>query len=159
MLLLILQVGGDRYAIDAERIVEVLPMVRIKPFPQASKGIAGLIDYRGGSVPVTDLSQCLYGRPANHRLSTRLIIVRHAAGESGMAALIVERATETIRHDPQECAPRPFGAGHAPHLGPVIGDAKGLIQRIDVTQLLAQCLSHHPSSSPAERTWTASPTF
>jgi len=75
MLFFLLRLDDDRYALDAGRIVEILPLVTVKRIPQAAAGIAGIIDYHGTPVPLVDLNQLALGRPARRRLDTRIVIV------------------------------------------------------------------------------------
>ena len=69
MLFLLLEIGSDRYALEADRIVEVLPLVAMKGIPHAARGVAGAFDYHGTAVPVIDLSELALGRaaPSRHR--------------------------------------------------------------------------------------------
>ena len=74
MLFFYVQTGSDRYALEAERITEVLPLVGLKKSIRAPPGIAGMLNYHGEFVPVIDLSELALGRPAPPRLSTRIIL-------------------------------------------------------------------------------------
>ena len=47
MLFLLFQLGKDRYALEASRVVEVVPLLALKQLPQAPKGVAGIFNYRG----------------------------------------------------------------------------------------------------------------
>src|SRR5512137_142351 len=76
MLFLLFQLGKDRYALESSRVVEVLPYVQIKAVPDAPRGVAGLIAYRGQAVPVVDLSMLILGVPAPALLSTRIIVTQ-----------------------------------------------------------------------------------
>jgi chemotaxis-related protein WspB len=149
MLLLILQVAGDRYALDAREIVEVLPMVAINPLPLSADGVAGVIDYRGASVPVVDLSQSLYGHPTQSRLSTRIVIVGHPDGRSRLVALLVERATETMRRETTDFMETGVSSG-APtaRLASVTRDTHGLVQWFDLARLFA---GHDEAVPPTPR--------
>ena len=140
MLFLTFTLGADRYALDATAIVEVLPLVGIKRVPHAPAGVAGLMNYRGTAVPVVDLSALCLGVPASPAVSTRLILVRYptARGESRVLGLIAERATDLVRREPGEFGPPPVDAPGARYLGPVATDARGVIQRVDVTALLRE---------------------
>ena len=93
MLFLVFQPGAHRYAIDASQIAEVLPLVTIKTIARAPEEVAGIFVYRGAPVPVLDLSQLFEGRPAERRLSTRIIIVRctGGSGDTRVLGLIAER--------------------------------------------------------------------
>jgi chemotaxis-related protein WspB len=138
MLFLLFRLGEDRYAIEAGRIGEVLPMVRIKALPGAPRGVAGLIDHRGGPVPVIDLSALAQGRPAASRLSTRIVLLRDGTpdGTPRWLGLILEHATETLRCEPGDFVDAGVG-GEAPLLGPVRPDPDGMIQWIDPRALLS----------------------
>lgn len=138
MLFLLFQLGEDRYALEAGQVTEVLPLVSLKQIPQAPPAVAGVFDFRGQPVPVVDLSHMALGRPAHRRLSTRIILVHYsdAQGEPRLLGLIAERVTETIRRDPSDFVTTGVALDAAPYLGPVARDARGLIQRVEVAQLL-----------------------
>jgi chemotaxis-related protein WspB len=123
MLFLQFQIGDDGFALAADQIVEILPLVALKKVRHAPDAVAGSFDYRGRFVPVVDLCQLELGRPARRRLSTRIIVTHLANDESGLIGLIAENATETLRRDPSDFAP--FAAG-----------LRGLVQRADVENLL-----------------------
>lgn len=139
MLFVLVQLGPDRYALPARDIVEVLPLVALKALPGAPRGVAGLLDYRGAAVPVIDLSALALGIPARPRVSTRLLIVRYATsrGDEQFLGLIAERTTETLRRDPADFRPAEV-ATEARYLGPVVTDAHGLIQWVEVPALLTE---------------------
>src|SRR6187551_1705243 len=101
MLFLLFELGADRYALDVDRVLEVLPLVRIKTIPRSSPGVAGIFNYRGAPVPAIDLSALLTGRPAPVLLSTRLILVRYpdSRGIDRTLGLVAERATEMLRQE------------------------------------------------------------
>jgi chemotaxis-related protein WspB len=138
MLFLSFRIGKDRYAIDVAGISEVLPVIEIKALPRALAGIAGVMNYRGAPVPVVDLSSLMLGHLARPRLSTRIVVVQYSAGDGvpHHLGLIAEHATQTIRCDPADFTPSGVTNRDTPYLGPVIADAEGLIQRVEVSQLI-----------------------
>jgi chemotaxis-related protein WspB len=138
MLFLIFELGKDRYALDARQIAEVLPLVGVKQIPRAPQAMTGLFNYRGAPVPVIDLSQLTLGRPSARRLSTRLVLVHYPdeTGRTHLLGLVAERATQTARHEASDFVPSGVTNAGAPYLGPVITDARGLLQWIDVRTLL-----------------------
>jgi chemotaxis-related protein WspB len=142
VLFLLFDLGRDRYALDAAQVAEVLPMVAVKEIPQAPASVAGAFSYRGAPVPAIDLSQLALGRPARRRMSTRIILVHYDAGRVGrrLLGLIAEQVTGTMRRDPGEFVPSGVSGGPAPYLGPVVSDASGLIQRIELQELLPAAL-------------------
>jgi chemotaxis-related protein WspB len=138
MLFLLFHLGKDRYALDASQVAEILPLVDIKQLPHAPLGVAGVFDCRGLPVPVLDLSQIALGRPAPRRLSTRLIVVRYPdeRGETHLLGLIAERVTATLRREPSDFVDSGITNARTPYLGKVTVAERGLVQRIDVGELL-----------------------
>jgi len=136
MLFLIFQLERERYALEAAQIVEVLPLVRVKKIPQAPIGVAGVFDYRGAPVPLVDLSQLALGRAAEARLSTRIVLIKHPEVSGGRIGLIVEKVTGTLRRELSEFIASGMHHAATPFLGPVAIDARGMVQRIELDQLL-----------------------
>ena len=138
MLFLLFQLAADRYALPARDVLEVLPMVTLKALPGAPVGIAGLMDYRGTPVPVVDVSALALGRPAAARVSTRLLMVRYTApgGEEKPLGLLAEHATEMMNRAPSDFQPAGVGSKETRYLGPVASDPRGLIQRVEIAELL-----------------------
>jgi len=138
MLFLLFELGKDRYALDVRQIAEVLPLVGVKEIPQAPPAIAGLFNYRGAAVPVIDLSELTMGRPSVQRLSTRIVLVHYPddAGRTRLLGLIAEKATQTARHEPGDFLASGVDNAATPYLGPVVADAGGLLQWVDVGTLL-----------------------
>jgi chemotaxis-related protein WspB len=138
MLFFLFRLGDDRYALEARRIAEILPLVAVKRIPRAPASVVGVIDYHGTPVPLIDLSQLALDRPALWRLGTRIILVNYPDqdGVSHLLGLLAEWATETMRRDPADFVASGIGNDAAPYLGPVAADATGLIQWIEVEKLL-----------------------
>jgi chemotaxis-related protein WspB len=138
MLFLLFRLGKDRYALPARDVVEVLPMLEVKQIPQAPLAVRGAFDFRGRPVPLVDLSQLAYGRPAREQLSTRIVLVEHPDGHGGqrLLGLLAEQVTETLRRNPEDFRDAGVEVADAPWLGPVASDEGGLVQRVDVAQLL-----------------------
>jgi chemotaxis-related protein WspB len=134
MLFLTFRIGDENYALDTAEICEILPLLRITRVPQAPSGVAGLINYRGRSVPVVDLRELVLGEPARPHISTRLILVRH--GEH-LLGLIAEQATEMIRREQASFADSGVRSDTAPYLGPVTQDGDRLIRWFEVQKLPA----------------------
>jgi chemotaxis-related protein WspB len=134
------QLGKERYALEASRVVEVAPLLALKRLPQAPKGVAGIFNYRGRPVPALDLSELALGVPSSERLSTRIIVVNYqtANGSSHLLGLIAEHATEMLRKDPKEFVEPGLKIDAAPYLGPVLIDSRGAIQWLDTQRLLSE---------------------
>ena len=156
MLFLLFQIGPDRYALPARDVVEVLPLVAVKGLPGAPRGVAGLIDYRGAAVPAIDLGALASGRPAAWRVSTRVFMVNYpfttasGASDTRLLGLIAEHATEMIRRESDAFQPSGVRTDGTRYLGPVTSDSGGLIQRVEIAQLLDDPLRAALFSKEAE---------
>jgi chemotaxis-related protein WspB len=139
MLFLLIRLGNERYALDASQMVEVLPLLNIRIIPQSPPEISGIIDYRGASMPVIDLSRLLLQRPASSKLSTRILVTQYLdeQGATHLLGLIAENATGMTRREPSEFIPAGVSSSETPYLGPVaIDSACEILQWINVASLL-----------------------
>jgi len=138
MVYLLFQIGADRYALEAAGIAAVEPLVRLKRIPQAAAGVAGVADYHGQPLPVVDLSAMALGEPSKESLSTRLVLVHYRCpdGEERLLGLLAEKATETARYKNGDFQDPGVAADGSPYLGPVVHDARGIVQRVEVARLL-----------------------
>jgi chemotaxis-related protein WspB len=143
MLFVLFHLGPERYALEARRVVEVLPLVAVKQLPHAPFGVAGIFLYRGRPVPALDLCLLILGRPAVEHLSTRIIIINQATadGAERQVGLIAERVTETIQRTEKDFVSTEVRLGADSFLGPMLTDPKnphGVIQMILPEKLLAE---------------------
>jgi chemotaxis-related protein WspB len=138
MLFLLFRLGKDRYAIEARRVVEVLPLLASKQIPQAPPAVRGAFDFRGVPVPLIDMTQLALGHPARENLSTRIVLVRHPDGRGGerLIGLLAEHVTETMRREPGDFRDSGVELPEAAWLGPVTPHEGALVQWIQVEQLL-----------------------
>lgn len=140
MTFLLFKIGADRYALEAMRIIEVLPILDLKAIPGTDRALVGVLNYHGEPVPVVDLSLMATGRPAARMVSTRLVVLRFAVGgEEKRLGVLVESATETIRLPEDDFVDS--GISGAPFLGRIYskgGAERGIIQWIEIEQLLSQ---------------------
>ncbi len=135
MLHLVFRLDGEAYALDASRIVEILPLVNTLKAARPSAGGVGAINYRGLIVPVIDLVAITLGRAFQAQLSTRIVVARR--GQSGaLVGLIVENATEIQRIAPADFATNSLADQGVNHLGPIAIGPRGPIQRIELDRLL-----------------------
>jgi chemotaxis-related protein WspB len=140
VLFLLFQLGKDRYALEAGRVLEVLPLLELKRLPGAPRGVAGIFNYRGRPVPAVDLSELTLGQAANERLSTRIIVVNYPdeTGKFQPLGLIAEHATEIIRRESREFIETGLKLGAPGYLGPVLMDGRGPIQWVREQRLLPE---------------------
>ncbi len=150
MLFVLFHLGQERYALEAARVVEVVPLLALKRFPQSPRGVAGVFIYRGRPVPAIDLCELTVGRPAHENFSTRIILINHGknSGEQQLVGLIAERVTETLRREESEFLDPGVQLASSPFLGPVLMDGRGVVQVINPERLMVEGLALLVSGQP-----------
>lgn len=138
MLLLTFQAAGQRYAVDAARVVEVVPRVRTRPLPHAPAHLTGVFEYRGEVVSVVDLGTLLGSSAAPDRLSTRIVLVDRGgdARRRELLGLVAEHVDDLASVDPAAFAPLPATIPDAPYLGGIAEIASGMVQILLVDKVL-----------------------
>ncbi len=142
MLMLLLHIGKDVYAVDCDRVVEVVPLVVLKGIPHAPTHLAGVFDYRGRIVPVVDLCVILARRPCAIRLSSRIVLVTApvAGGGNDLVGLLAERVTETVKKEPGDFARLRDELDVMPYLGGISTGPGGMIQELLIDNVLANAV-------------------
>ena len=150
MLFLLFQLGQSRYALEASRVVEVVPLLGLQQLPQAPKGVAGIFNYRGRPVPAVDLGSLTLGQPASERFSTRIIIINYPDenGTNHLVGLIAEKATDMLRKDAKDFVVPGANLGTAPYLGPILMEGSSSIRLIYEQRLLPEPVRHLLFSQP-----------
>jgi len=137
MLLVMFKAAGARHAIPARDVEEIAPLVRLAPLPGAPDYLAGLMNHRGASLPVADLTFLLTGRPSRCFASTRIVIASAAPGLK--AGFMVERAMRTLEADPTSLAPP--GAPAAPYVMAAAPFGDDLVQVLDLSKIIPEDLA------------------
>jgi chemotaxis-related protein WspB len=136
MLVLSFEVGPSRFALDARRVVQVVPRVPLRSLPLAEHGLAGLLDLGGTVLPVLDLGLRFHHQPCADRLSTRIVVVRVPhAGRDVPLGLVAERVIDLHELDEARTPPPDAnveGAGRVLRLG------TELVQWIEPAALLPE---------------------
>ncbi len=142
MLLLVFRVAGDAYAVEAGRVVEVVPRIELRALPHAPEALAGLCRYRGRMVPVIDLGSLLGNAPCRCLLSTRIILVDEPSPAHGktFVGLIAEHVSDVRRVDDDQVLAPPTLVGRNPYLGSIVTTDLGLIPLIAIERVFAEPL-------------------
>lgn len=139
MLLLLFEIGGGRYALDTNQVLEIVPLVKFKKIPATPDYVAGLMNYRGTGTPVIDLNQLVDSVSFEDVLSTRIIIVNYPVAGRGdrPLALIANNVTETA--SVQMTKPPPAGVimDKSLYEGEIIPDTNNIIQWFDLQKILS----------------------
>ena len=137
MKVLVFSIGADRYGLRLSAIARVLPVVELKHIPLAPDFVAGLLDLHGEPVPVIDLSRLAGVVPEQVWFDSRIILVHYPAGDGAVRplGLLAEHVIgiETI----DDAALADSGVDAAPFLGQVAGGPPGMLQLVELDQLLS----------------------
>ena len=88
---------GQSYALDVALVREIVRSQKVTPLPNAPELIDGVVELRGGLVPVLDLSRVL-GGPASQVSSQSRIVVLNC--DEMLLGLCVDAATDVLSVDP-----------------------------------------------------------
>ena len=137
MLFVQIYLDDYRYIISTSNIVEIIPGVRLTPFPGVPSYVAGLCSFRGMSVPVIDLCELFLNRPSEKKFSTRIIFVDsgYENGSKKLVGLLAEKVTETIKVDEASFIHPGVHNSDKPFIGDVLTDGKGLVSMIQTKEI------------------------
>ena len=136
MKLLVFHIGADRYGLRLREVVRVLPLLELKQLPLGPEPVAGLMDFHGQSVPVIDLCRAAGVAPGADHFDTRIIVVHYPSADGGAHLLGLRAERVTGVEEISEVRLKDSGVQAAPFLGQVAGDAHGMLQLVELEQLL-----------------------
>lgn len=145
MLYLLFYIDDDRYVIDAAKVVEVIPLVKLKKIPKSPDFVAGLFNYRGAPIPVIDLRRLSDCREIDSYMSTRIILVSYqpeGSHDKYILGMIAGRVTETIMRDSSEFIEPSINEIDNPYLAKVVTDEEGILQWVDVNRLVPKAVQN-----------------
>jgi chemotaxis-related protein WspB len=143
MLLLTLNIGKERYAVDANHVIEIIPLIKLDRVPRVDTCIAGIFNYRGETVPVMDLCQFFANRDCIPNLGSRIILVAISSAQGNRKiGLLAESVTEVIKCDEQDLGFSGIQSSHAQFLGRVYHYHQEIIQIIDTKKIVPDSIAH-----------------
>lgn len=90
-------VNGRSYAVDVALVREIVRTQEITPLPSAPELIDGVVELRGGLVPVLDLGRVLGGAASEVTNRSRIVVLEC---DEMLIGLIVEAATDVLSVNP-----------------------------------------------------------
>lgn len=137
--------GGEEYAVDIMRIVEILQVPKVSAVPSSTPLLEGMVNLRGAILPVVDLRKWLGLGLAPPKLKPKLLVCLVGRRRLG---LLVDGVTGVVRVRRSELKPAPAPSAPEPGARPfVIGvcDKGGKLRLLfDVKAFL-----EHPPLRPA----------
>ncbi|MDQ5908210.1 MAG: purine-binding chemotaxis protein CheW [Pseudomonadota bacterium] len=138
--ILTLGLGSEIFAVETERVHEVLDLPSITRIPNCRPFIKGLIDVRGKVITVTDLHVKFGMVPTAPTADTRIVVIEvQIEGEPTLVGTLADRVYEVteLPIDSMEDAPR-IGMRWRPEFIRAIGKRNGdFIIVADIDQVFA----------------------
>jgi purine-binding chemotaxis protein CheW len=103
--LLAFRIAGEQYAVEIERIVEIVTPRPVTRIPNADAGIVGIISLRGTIVTVMDVRRRLRHPPADEETADSRIVVVEYAGET--LGFQVDHVSRVIKVERASVEPHP----------------------------------------------------
>jgi purine-binding chemotaxis protein CheW len=97
-------VGGDEYAVEIQKVREVINFREITQLPKAPSFVKGIINLRGEMIPVIDLREKFGLKHEAYSALTNLVIVEIGRKAVGV---VVDEVRHVIRVAPGDVAPSP----------------------------------------------------
>lgn len=91
------EAGGQSYALDVALVREIVRPQEITPLPNAPELIDGVVDLRGGLVPMLNLSRVLGGEASEITANSRIVVLDC---DGLLLGLGVDAATQVLSLDP-----------------------------------------------------------
>ena len=102
--LLVFSVGAERYGIETDHVVEVIPLRELTPVPCTPASVLGVVNHRGRILPVLDLRRLFDLADQGVAEGSRVVAVEARGMTFGIFAGAV---TGTVRIGVEEVAPSP----------------------------------------------------
>jgi len=140
LLLILFKIENERFGLESSRIIEVVPMASMKKAHNMPEYVAGFLNFRGMVVPVIDVSSLISGNLTKPLLSSRIIIVlfKSANGMLQLIGLLAEHVIETMNVMEDEFHSPGLENDNARYLGKIRIDDEGMLQMINVDDLLSE---------------------
>ena len=136
--LLRFRVAGENYAVDIDKIVEIVPPRGTTRVPTADESIVGIISLRGTIVTVIDLRRKLgHPRVDLQSLKDPRMIVVERAGET--AGFLVDVVSRVVKLDPSQLENHPVvsSSEQSEYVSGVFQSPDGLVILLDIERILA----------------------
>jgi len=136
---LIFFIDDEAFAVSAQDIVEILPMVNMNHIPKTEDYVSGMMNYRGVMTPVIDLPMLLTTKPSQQKVCTRIIIINNQFHNVfKYTGLIAEKVIRTSQLDTDKFTKHTLVKNGVNYLGNIALDDNNEIQIISLDQLLPE---------------------
>lgn len=133
-------IDKDRYLLEAKDIIEIVPFADLKRIQKAPPYVAGLLNYRGETVPVIDVCYLMNDKPCEQKLSSRIALVNYAndKGNSARIGLLMERLTEIVQFNESDFSDSGVNLKEHSYLDKVVIENNSIVQLVDIRKIIPE---------------------
>ncbi len=131
--------GRQLFAINVFKVQEVLQLPRLTLMPQRHRCVCGVINLRGQTLPVIDLSQAIGMRPLVPNEKSTIIVTEY---NRSVQAFLVGGVERILNLNWESILPPPGGAGRQHYLTAITKTDDQLVEIIDVEKVLAEIVPY-----------------
>jgi two-component system chemotaxis response regulator CheV len=132
--------GRQLFAINVFKVQEVLQLPRLTLMPQRHRCVCGVINLRGQTLPVIDLSQAIGMRPLLPDEKSTIIVTEY---NRSVQAFLVGGVERILNLNWESILPPPGGAGRQHYLTAITRADDQLVEVIDVEKVLAEIVPYN----------------
>ncbi|MBB2496452.1 chemotaxis protein CheV [Aquipseudomonas ullengensis] len=127
--------GRQLFAINVFKVQEVLQLPKLTLMPHRHPYVCGVVNLRGQTLPVIDLSQAIGMRPITPSPSSTIIVTEY---NRSVQAFLVGGVDRILNLNWESILPPPGGAGRQHYLTAITKVEDQIVEIIDVEKVLSE---------------------
>jgi two-component system chemotaxis response regulator CheV len=141
--------GRQQFAINVFKVQEVVQLPKMTLMPHRHGSVCGVINLRGQTLPVIDLSRAIGLRPLVPDERSTIIVTEY---NRSIQAFLVGGVDRILNLNWEEVLPPPSTAGRQHYLTAITKVDDRLVEVIDVEKVLAEIVPYNTSIAPERLT-------
>jgi len=137
--------GRQQFAINVFKVQEVVQLPKMTLMPHRHGSVCGVVNLRGQTLPVIDLSRAIGLRPLVPDERSTIIVTEY---NRSIQAFLVGGVDRILNLNWEEVLPPPSTAGRQHYLTAITKVDDRLVEVIDVEKVLAEIVPYDTSISP-----------
>jgi len=137
--------GRQKFAINVFKVQEVVQLPKMTLMPHRHGSVCGVVNLRGQTLPVIDLSRAIGLRPLVPDENSTIIVTEY---NRSVQAFLVGGVDRILNLNWEEVLPPPSTAGRQHYLTAITKVEDQLVEVIDVEKVLAEIVPYDSSISP-----------
>lgn len=141
--------GRQQFAINVFKVQEVVQLPKMTLMPHRHGSVCGVVNLRGQTLPVIDLSRAIGLRPLVPDERSTIIVTEY---NRSIQAFLVGGVDRILNLNWEEVLPPPSTAGRQHYLTAITKVEDKLVEVIDVEKVLAEIVPYNTSIAPERLT-------